>query len=334
MRGEHTTGTKTRGRKSGSSPHARGAPKSLSSLLDTSGIIPACAGSTGKRRREIASNRDHPRMRGEHALSSSMPAAPLGSSPHARGAPAAALRAVRTRGIIPACAGSTLRTFRLTRATRDHPRMRGEHGLKAANDEAGGGSSPHARGALRRGRARELRWRDHPRMRGEHLNTIPSMCTSSGSSPHARGAPGFLVRGRMPRGIIPACAGSTVPISLVIRLSRDHPRMRGEHESALRCHVLPAGSSPHARGARELVRHLRQNVGIIPACAGSTRATRRAPSSSRDHPRMRGEHSVSVTVRGHPSGSSPHARGALYSGLSPQGQGGIIPACAGSTQIV
>ena len=47
-------------------------------------------------------------------------------------------------------------------------------------------------------------------MRGEHLKSSAPIEVSMGSSPHARGAP-FKVKSRAERkGIIPACAGSTV----------------------------------------------------------------------------------------------------------------------------
>ena len=153
----------------GSSPHTRGAPASRA--------LPS--------RR----TRDHPRIRGEHrrdcrechdaggiipayagSTAGSMPAGTTqrGSSPHTRGAPTSPSR----RAASP----------------RDHPRIRGEHGVRGVRHElhagiipayAGSttyspkvhlpeqGSSPHTRGA-RRHAARDVR--------------------RVGSSPHTRGA--------------------------------------------------------------------------------------------------------------------------------------------------
>ena len=51
---------------------------------------------------------------------------------------------------------------------------------------------------------------------------------------------------------------------------RDHPRMCGEHEQAERAFIENTGSSPHVRGARNLTFDGLDDVGIIPACAGST----------------------------------------------------------------
>ena len=50
---------------------------------------------------------DHPRMRGEHAMSRCCFPVFEGSSPHARGALDTVQRHGGWKGIIPACAGST-----------------------------------------------------------------------------------------------------------------------------------------------------------------------------------------------------------------------------------
>ena len=54
----------------------------------------------------------------------------------------------------------------------------------------------------------------------------------------------------------------------------------------------------------------------------------------RDHPRMRGEH-IEYRLEGASSqGSSPHARGTLYSPHMAGDVKGIIPACAGNTRYL
>ena len=90
---------------------------------------------------------------------------------------------------------------------------------------------------------------DHPRMRGEHENKTVEFFDSFGSSPHARGALSYLPLERNPSRIIPACAGSTTVLKLMIVHLRDHPRMRGEHTLVTRDIHAVVGSSPHARGA-------------------------------------------------------------------------------------
>ena len=201
----------------GSSPHTRGAPV----------VRPVAP----------VAHRDHPRIRGEHALTT----LPLSF----------------IFGIIPAYAGSTF-------------------GLRNSEDLRRG-SSPHTRGAPRHDVRATRRQGDHPRIRGEHLaplraarvaaGIIPAYAGSTsafdgslsgceGSSPHTRGAPTHCSSGARER--------------------RDHPRIRGEHACVCRLRqgfsgIIPAyagstaiigavgmvmtGSSPHTRGA-----HLRHRI--------------------------------------------------------------------------
>ena len=330
MRGEHHLSLEVCPAQQGSSPHARGALRRLASGRRLAGIIPACAGSTAPRWRSWPSSRDHPRMRGEHAMGHGPIFSPPGSSPHARGARFPPQRCLAVRRIIPACAGSTRYQRRRKPPPWDHPRMRGEHSIPAAAKTSAMGSSPHARGApardLKHARrsgiipacagsttgspaARERRW-DHPRMRGEHTLCRPCGWLRLGSSPHARGAPHESRTDCKRARIIPACAGSTHAPTNARSARRDHPRMRGEHSRNESPGQFAPGSSPHARGAPPQGRLLHDATGIIPACAGSTSAGRRLIKVLRDHPRMRGEHKSFGQSRGSVVGSSPHARGA------------------------
>ena len=238
------------------------------------------------------------------------PAAWRGSSPHARGARLRAVVAQLFQGIIPACAGSTACARAMRRLTRDHPRMRGEHSLRARMRLSSGGSSPHARGALNSlayrnaphgiipacagstGSQRRVRAcaGDHPRMRGEHKDSSSPSTPSAGSSPHARGARPQNLTCACEDGIIPACAGSTLMATYVAAFSGDHPRMRGEHWRCGLGNGYFSGSSPHARGAQVPHHQDTTRGGIIPACAGSTRTATHPGHTGRDHPRMRGEH--------------------------------------------
>ena len=168
-------------------------------------------------------------------------------------------------------------------------------------------------------------------MRGEHSSSNAFVTRPMGSSPHARGARDTQVNHRAHPGIIPACAGSTDFSSSRSRAWRDHPRMRGEHFNELYHHRAVLGSSPHARGARPVRPAARWQAGIIPACAGSTAGSRSRIPSRWDHPRMRGEHHSSMTLRVPLPGSSPHARGALIQMYTRVMATGIIPACAGNT---
>ena len=66
MCGEHFNQLYLSAQHKGSSPHVRGARVMRGSLLWKMGIIPACAGSTNAAASAEVSERDHPRMCGEH----------------------------------------------------------------------------------------------------------------------------------------------------------------------------------------------------------------------------------------------------------------------------
>ena len=172
---------------------------------------------------------DHPRIRGEHLPMDSPSLAPIGSSPHTRGAPSAYQCTTSRAGIIPAYAGSTARPERPNLPPEDHPRIRGEHMAAPMVRGVSMGSSPHTRGALvSHAVALEVSGiipayagstvllatarspcRDHPRIRGEHKHGGLDMVRRMGSSPHTRGAPRGAGPGDARKGIIPAYAGST-----------------------------------------------------------------------------------------------------------------------------
>ena len=111
--------------------------------------------------------------------------------------------------------------------------------------------------------------------------------------------------------IIPAYAGSTTPRNPGPAPTRDHPRIRGEHQVAGKAFFEDEGSSPHTRGAHRPARSRGHHKRIIPAYAGSTGWTSLGRRRCKDHPRIRGEH------------NPRHA--------ADECDAGIIPAYAGST---
>ena len=173
--------------------------------------------------------------------------------------------------------------------------------------------------------------RDHPRIRGEHISALISRLDRLGSSPHTRGARLATAGAAGGRGIIPAYAGSTPPRASRTSGTKDHPRIRGEHDCEFHHETGLAGSSPHTRGAPVRGDPARGAKRIIPAYAGSTRLWRPCRRRRGDHPRIRGEHSPSRTKCTLRSGSSPHTRGAPERAGGPPAAQGIIPAYAGST---
>ena len=275
-----------------------------------------------------------------------------GSSPHTRGAPWRQPQRPRPRGIIPAYAGSTDRLAKAMANHRDHPRIRGEHGLRLTERLFLAGSSPHTRGApdaslldlphdriipayagSTSGSCKPgTSTTDHPRIRGEHDRPSRTTARTKGSSPHTRGAlvaPGLVPFGG---GIIPAYAGSTRPAGPTGPCLPDHPRIRGEHRFFFFRDARLPGSSPHTRGALVFSGMTAAQARIIPAYAGSTLSRDSARRSPMDHPRIRGEHRLSGLYTGDGQGSSPHTRGAQPRPHRRHPKTRIIPAYVGSTR--
>ena len=146
MRGVHLLYPEGYQKSTGSSPHARGPPCLLVSLVVIPRIIPACAGSTIFQGGVNHTSRDHPRMRGVHYGLKKLARDLQGSSPHARGPPILEQYAAELSGIIPACAGSTEASNITNDVGKDHPRMRGVHKYPPLFAVRTRGSSPHARG--------------------------------------------------------------------------------------------------------------------------------------------------------------------------------------------
>ena len=111
----------------------------------------------------------------------------------------------------------------------------------------------------------------------------------------------------------------------------DHPRGRGEHSVRKARFRSWSGSSPRTRGALQLVAGGHLRVRIIPADAGSTWRRDTSGQQNGDHPRGRGEHSMSGSSWALVLGSSPRTRGAPSPTLTSRPPSGIIPADAGST---
>ena len=188
MCGEHRPGRRGWIPGWGSSPHVRGAPLANGRDIYTTGIIPACAGSTLPLIRSPTPYWDHPRMCGEHRISVNTVSSSAGSSPHVRGAQIVSDFHGLPTGIIPACAGSTFDMIEILRQIGDHPRMCGEHVRRQSVRQLLTGIIPACAGSTQTHRLHDQPRRDHPRMCGEHGASCYQRLFTAGSSPHVRGA--------------------------------------------------------------------------------------------------------------------------------------------------
>ena len=173
-------------------------------------------------------------------------------------------------GLIPAHAGKTALAPMRPRRSAAHPRSRGENASQVRRWLEAKGSSPLTRGKRPRGDRRQRRAglipahagkttrtahlvgarRAHPRSRGENHSNGSPRGRETGSSP--------LTRGKLPTGhranphqrLIPAHAGKTEIPNAQRRVSRAHPRSRGENPEGRRRRPRTTGSSPLTRGKR------------------------------------------------------------------------------------
>ena len=290
-------------------------------------------------------------MRGEKVLSHAPANIVVGSSPLARGKDAPHPRRMHAAGIIPACAGKSIKPASAVWCCKDHPRLRGEKSFQSKQAKFLIGSSPLARGKVEdnpglsaktriipacagkswRERHERTEIEDHPRLRGEKVRMQMCGIRSYGSSPLARGK-GLVDYHPVPvRGIIPACAGKSFPSVASAHSAADHPRLRGEKSGKKSKTFWGCGSSPLARGKGTFWPAGTTTGGIIPACAGKSGLRKPRHKRNRDHPRLRGEKGGLSRYSSGKRGSSPLARGKGGARSSSAKVRGIIPACAGKS---
>ena len=218
----------------GSPPPTRGTRKQRYYRFALIRITPAYAGNTPYKSQCSRIFQDHPRLRGEHHPPSDTMVQRLGSPPPTRGTPCSRNIYNFCLGITPAYAGNTAYRGKLTHATRDHPRLRGEHVANFYGDLGIWGSPPPTRGTLSIMKYNNekagitpayagntpgccitfFRIQDHPRLRGEHHSSKLLQSITLGSPPPTRGTRMMIADIITPCGITPAYAGNTVIRSL------------------------------------------------------------------------------------------------------------------------
>ena len=234
----------------------------------------------------------HPRVCGENFHVACVKQRDGGSSPRVRGK-REDREAHDLRGrLIPACAGKTSRARTLEYLTWAHPRVCGENSTALLPGGSGMGSSPRVRGkqsdcgsrhsfgglipacAGKTPQGLRETYADaaHPRVCGENSENPCHMGTRTGSSPRVRGKHRPGLPDRLPRGLIPACAGKTRSRLAWSGGWRAHPRVCGEN-FVQSSHQRPlSGSSPRVRGKRGNPATTLVTGRLIPACAGKTTA--------------------------------------------------------------
>ena len=193
----------------GSSPLARGLLVAWPAINNVTRIIPARAGFTRRTVAPPISREDHPRSRGVYGSTRRPRTRGSGSSPLARGLPAADENVRDHAGIIPARAGLTVQnsTARLKTAGSS-PLARGLR-AGAYSQRARCGIIPARAGFTSTTTAPRASRRDHPRSRGVYVIHGGFPFYAAGSSPLARGLRHSWRFSFLCGGIIPARAGFT-----------------------------------------------------------------------------------------------------------------------------
>ena len=140
------------------------------------GIIPAYAGNTSLSGNLEDFGGDHPRVCGEHLATTGVQGLQTGSSPRMRGTRRRSGRDCRRCRIIPAYAGNTLGRLSFLLASRDHPRVCGEHLTTAYEFTIARGSSPRMRGT-----------RTYAAPLSDSTGIIPAYAGNTISSKHEKG---------------------------------------------------------------------------------------------------------------------------------------------------
>ncbi len=142
------------------------------------------------------------------------------------------------KGIIPAHAGNSLTISSNNSPARDHPRACGEQGWQRRRGRDTWGSSPRMRGTARiqrrqastggiipahagnrlSGKKSHKDVRDHPRACGEQPALAIKFTLRAGSSPRMRGTGDIEVIEYKNHGIIPAHAGNSFTLLVLVSL--------------------------------------------------------------------------------------------------------------------
>ena len=94
----------------------------------------------------------------------------------------------------------------------------------------------------------------HPRGHGEHTNDLTISLSTDGSSPWARGTPTAKACKTTTARFIPVGTGNTLYAACFQLTQPVHPRGHGEHATFGDSSVKTYGSSPWARGTRNLIK--------------------------------------------------------------------------------
>ena len=155
--------------------------------------------------------------------------------------------------------------------------------------------------------------------------------TRMGSPLRVQGLLQYLLCRFIRIGITPACAGTTAMHEAHGHRPQDHPCVCRDYSCTRSESVNHLGSPLRVQGLHHSRGRHRRNMGITPACAGTTWTCPRCGLWSQDHPCVCRDY-VDIPVFHRKIWGSPlRVQGLHLVGLSSIGRVGITPACAGTT---
>ena len=275
-----------------------------------------------------------------------------GSSPRVRGKRGGCGSGRCRSRLIPARAGPTQRYPRQPSHSPAHPRACGANRPAASSTGSKAGSSPRVRGkptdcGLGGGNGRLIPARAgqtsdyteksretpaHPRACGANDPGRVDKVLACGSSPRVRGKPGGAEQAGDAVRLIPARAGPTMLMLVLIAEPPAHPRACGANRRSTNYSQTVSGSSPRVRGQLHAASPTPRRCRLIPARAGPTVGSLTIILPRAAHPRACGANAFDLRFHRDVSGSSPRVRGQLRSSMTHSVAFRLIPARAGPTR--
>ena len=170
-----------------------------------------------------------------------------------------------------------------------------------------------------------------PRVCGDYQTSISRPRARMGSPPRVRGLPRLTTRHSATPRITPACAGTTTGPAPRPTEAWDHPRVCGDYGTHLPTTPAPRGSPPRVRGLLYPSGRNTVEIGITPACAGTTHQQQPGNRQRWDHPRVCGDYESLKCWGIMATGSPPRVRGLPRLTTRHSATPRITPACAGTT---
>ena len=111
-----------------------------------------------------------------------------------------------------------------------------------------------------------------PHVYGEYQGNVTVRSSYVESPPCVWGVPDESVANKKKARITPMCMGSTSPLAIALKNSRNHPHVYGEYVNLTYMADDKSESPPCVWGVRTVTVRRRRQIGITPMCMGSTQS--------------------------------------------------------------